>query len=79
MKIVRAGAVQLSPVLYSREGTVGKVMRKIHQLGQQGVQFDPTGFSQVMSLKARSWTSRHCGRAKNEVLARVASGASVAA
>src|SRR5690349_23203621 len=39
MRIVRAAAVQLSPVLYSREGTVEKVARKIHELGQQGVQF----------------------------------------
>ena len=39
MKVVKAAAVQLSPVLYSREGTVEKVVRKIHALGQQGVQF----------------------------------------
>ena len=39
MKVVKASAVQLSPVLYSREGTVEKVVRKIHELGQQGVQF----------------------------------------
>jgi len=39
MQIVKAAAVQLSPVLYSREGTVDKVVGKIHQLGQQGVQF----------------------------------------
>src|SRR5215831_3562534 len=39
MKVVKAAAVQLSPVLYSREGTVGKVVRKIHELGRQGVQF----------------------------------------
>ena len=38
-RIVRAAAVQLSPVLYSREGTVAKIVRKIHELGQQGVQF----------------------------------------
>ena len=37
--IVRAAAVQISPVLYSREGTVGKVVQKIHELGKQGVQF----------------------------------------
>ncbi len=34
MKTVRAAAVQLSPVLYSREGTIDKVVRKIHELGQ---------------------------------------------
>lgn len=39
MKIVKAAAVQISPVLYSREGTVEKVVQKIHALGQLGVQF----------------------------------------
>jgi aliphatic nitrilase len=39
MRVVKAAAVQLSPVLYSREGTVDKIVRKIHELGQQGVQF----------------------------------------
>jgi nitrilase len=39
MRLVKAAAVQLSPVLYSREGTVEKVVRTIHDLGQQGVQF----------------------------------------
>ena len=39
MRVVKAAAVQLSPVLYSREGTVEKVLKKIHELGQQGVQF----------------------------------------
>jgi len=39
MNVVRASAVQLSPVLYSREGTVEKVVRKIHELGQKEVQF----------------------------------------
>src|SRR5215210_759436 len=39
MRVVKAAAVQLSPVLYSREGTVEKVVRKIHELGQLGVQF----------------------------------------
>jgi aliphatic nitrilase len=39
MKVVKASAVQLSPVLYSREGTVEKVVRKIHELGQEGVEF----------------------------------------
>ena len=37
--IVRAAAVQISPVLYSREGTVEKVIRKIRELGKQGVRF----------------------------------------
>src|SRR5271163_145844 len=39
MRVVKAAAVQLSPVLYSREGTVEKIVRKIHELGQQGVEF----------------------------------------
>jgi len=39
MRVVKAAAIQLSPVLYSRDGTVDKVIRTIHTLGQQGVQF----------------------------------------
>jgi carbon-nitrogen hydrolase len=39
MRVVKAAAVQVSPVLYSREGTVEKVVRKIQELGHQGVQF----------------------------------------
>ena len=39
MTIVKAAAVQISPVLYSREATVEKVVQKILALGQQGVQF----------------------------------------
>ena len=39
MRVVKAAAVQLSPVLYSREGTVAKVVGKIHDLGRAGVQF----------------------------------------
>jgi len=37
--VIKAAAVQLSPVLYSREGTVEKVCRQIIALGRQGVQF----------------------------------------
>src|SRR5262249_38059553 len=37
--IVKAAAVQISPVLYSRQGTIEKVVRKIRELGKQGVQF----------------------------------------
>jgi nitrilase len=37
--IVRAAGVQISPVLYSREGTVEKVVTKIRELGTRGVQF----------------------------------------
>ena len=39
MKIVRAAAVQLSPVLYSREGTIDRIVAQIHQLGRRGVQY----------------------------------------
>ncbi len=39
MTAIKAAAVQLSPVLYSREGTVDKVVQKIVELGRQGVQF----------------------------------------
>lgn len=39
MPTIKAAAVQISPVLYSREGTVDKVCRKIIELGRQGVQF----------------------------------------
>ena len=39
MRVVKAAAVQLSPVLYSRDGTVDKVIRTIHTLGPQGVEF----------------------------------------
>ena len=35
MRSVKAAAVQLSPVLYSREGTVEKIVRTIHELGRQ--------------------------------------------
>jgi aliphatic nitrilase len=39
MHVVKAAAVQISPVLHSRKGTVDKVIRKILELGRQGVQF----------------------------------------
>jgi nitrilase len=39
MTTVRAAAVQLSPVLYSRDGTVERVIAKIAELSTQGVQF----------------------------------------
>src|SRR5262244_2173348 len=37
--IIKAAAVQISPVLYNRQGTVEKVVKKIRDLGKQGVQF----------------------------------------
>ncbi|GGX82399.1 nitrilase-related carbon-nitrogen hydrolase [Streptomyces fructofermentans] len=39
MTVVKAAAVQISPVLYSRAGTVEKVVRKIDELGSMGVEF----------------------------------------
>jgi aliphatic nitrilase len=39
MTVVKAAAVQLSPVLYSREGTVDKIVRTVRELGSQGVRF----------------------------------------
>jgi nitrilase len=39
MTIIKAAAVQLSPVLYSREGTVDEVVKAILDLGINGVQF----------------------------------------
>lgn len=39
MSCIRAAAVQLSPVLYSREGTLDKIVRTILELGREGVQF----------------------------------------
>lgn len=39
MRVVKAAAVQLSPVLYSRDGTVAKIVQQIRQLGTEGVQF----------------------------------------
>ena len=38
-KIVKAAAVQISPVLYSKTGTVERVVNKILDLGKKGVQF----------------------------------------
>lgn len=39
MSTIKAAAVQISPVLYSRAGTVEKVVNKIRELGAKGVQF----------------------------------------
>ena len=39
MRVVKAAAVQLSPVLYSREGTIDRVVRKIDDLRKEGVEF----------------------------------------
>jgi nitrilase len=39
MTTIRAAAVQLSPVLYSRDGTVERVVAKINELATRGVRF----------------------------------------
>jgi nitrilase len=39
MKTIKAAAVQMSPVLYSREGTVDKICQQILTLGHKGVKF----------------------------------------
>jgi aliphatic nitrilase len=39
MTIVKAAAVQISPVLYSLEGTLEKITDRIRKLGREGVQF----------------------------------------
>src|SRR4030088_302514 len=39
MSVIRDAAGALKPVLYSREGTVERVVNKIEQLGRQDVQF----------------------------------------
>ena len=39
MTVIRAAAVQLSPVLYSREKTVEKIVGKIAELRSRKVQF----------------------------------------
>lgn len=39
MTRVKAAAVQISPVLYSREGTVERITKKITELGRQSVNF----------------------------------------
>jgi aliphatic nitrilase len=43
MTTLRAAAVQISPVLYSREGTVDKVVQKVIELGRQDVRFATFG------------------------------------
>nr|AAR97381.1 nitrilase [uncultured organism] len=39
MTVIKAAAIQISPVLYSRAGTVEKVVRKVRELGAKGVRF----------------------------------------
>src|SRR6478672_779038 len=52
MTVIKAAAIQISPVLYSREGTVEKVVEKIIELGRQGsaaAQRAPTPTGQQMT------------------------------
>ena len=53
MTVINAAAVQISPVLYSRDGTVDRVVRKIIELGRQGVQFGD-GRAVLPLFRARS-------------------------
>lgn len=39
MTVIRAAAVQFSPQLYSRQGTVDKLCQQLLELGRDGVQF----------------------------------------
>jgi aliphatic nitrilase len=39
MTVIKAAAVQISPVLYSREGTIDRIVAKILELGREGIQF----------------------------------------
>ncbi len=38
-KTVKVAAVQISPVLYSKQGTIDKIINKIIELGEKGVEF----------------------------------------
>ena len=59
-KIVRASAVQISPVLYNREATTAKVVEKIRELGKEGVQFAtfPRSSGPLLSLFRRGAVAR---------------------
>jgi Predicted amidohydrolase len=39
MTTIKAAAVQISPVLYNREGTTDRIIQKVLELGRRGVQF----------------------------------------
>jgi nitrilase len=39
MTLIKAAAVQISPVLYSRDGTVERIVAKIDELSREGVKF----------------------------------------
>jgi hypothetical protein len=58
MTTIKAAAVQISPVRYSREGTVEKVVEKIVELGRQGVQFATFGEALVPYYPYSSFVQR---------------------
>ncbi len=58
MTTIKAAAVQISPVLYSREGTVEKVVQKISELGQQEIQFATFGETLVPYYPYFSYVQR---------------------
>jgi len=39
MSTIVKAAAHISPALYSRQGTIEKAVKKVHELGKQGVQF----------------------------------------
>jgi nitrilase len=66
MSSVKAAAVQISPVLYSREGTAAKVVAKILELGGQGVQYLPRNCHPVLPLFLLCATAFRDGRGKSQ-------------
>jgi nitrilase len=58
MTTVRAAAVQLRPVLYSRDGTVERVVAKIDELATRGVQFATFPETIVPYYPYFSWVQR---------------------
>lgn len=62
MTAIKAAAVQISPVLYSREGTVDKVVEKIIELGGHGVLFpDPSPWPRLVTEMGAGKVSRPMG------------------
>ena len=58
MTTIRAAAVQLRPELYSRDGTVARVIAKIDELATQGVQFATFPETVVPYYPYFSWVQR---------------------
>jgi hypothetical protein len=55
--IVKAAALQISPVLHSRQGTVERVVRKIRELGERDVRF--TAFPEAVVPDRRGDIARN--------------------